>query len=138
MVFSEPNWLAVVIAAVVNMVLGFLWYGPLFGKTWMQMSGITKKQIDEAKKKGMTASYILMLIGTLISVCVLGVLINATNSVGINGGFMVAILAWFGFVATVTLGSVLWEGKSWGLWILNNAYYLISYIISGAILASWP
>ena len=81
MVFSEPNWLAVVIAAVVSIVLGFLWYGPLFGKTWMRMTGHTKKDMEMAKKKGMTASYILMLIGTLISVCVLGVLINATNSV---------------------------------------------------------
>ncbi|MBI3341870.1 DUF1761 domain-containing protein, partial [Candidatus Curtissbacteria bacterium] len=35
----QINYMAVVAAAVVNMVLGFLWYGPLFGKPWMKMMG---------------------------------------------------------------------------------------------------
>ena len=33
------NYLAVLAAAVSNMVLGFLWYGPLFGKTWSKLMG---------------------------------------------------------------------------------------------------
>ena len=34
------NWLAIIIAAVANMVIGFLWYGTwAFGKSWIQLSG---------------------------------------------------------------------------------------------------
>lgn len=31
--------LAVVLAAVVSMIVGWLWYGPLFGKQWMALMG---------------------------------------------------------------------------------------------------
>ena len=36
---GNVNWLAIIIAAVANMVIGFLWYGPVFGKSWMTLSG---------------------------------------------------------------------------------------------------
>ncbi len=36
------NWLAIIIAAVANMVIGTLWYGTwAFGKSWMTLSGHT-------------------------------------------------------------------------------------------------
>ncbi len=31
----QINLLAVVVCAIASMVLGMLWYGPLFGKKWM-------------------------------------------------------------------------------------------------------
>ena len=136
-IFSEPNWIAVIVAALVSIILGFLWYGPLFGKKWMSLSGITPKQIETAKRKGVTGSYIIMIISTLVAVCVLGILINATNSSGVSDGATLGFLVWLGFVATFSLGSILWEGKSWGLWILNNGYQLINYLIIGMILAAW-
>src|SRR5258705_12057280 len=33
------NWIAIIIATVAAMVIGFLWYGPVFGKTWMALTG---------------------------------------------------------------------------------------------------
>lgn len=45
---------------------------------------------------------------------------------------------WLGFVAPVTLGAVLWEGKHWKLWFLNNGYYLVTLLLMGAVLALWP
>ena len=44
---------------------------------------------------------------------------------------------WLGFIAPVTLGSVLWEMKSWKLWILNNAYYLVVLVVMGLIFTLW-
>lgn len=34
-------------------------------------------------------------------------------------------------------GVVLWEGKSWKLWFLNNAYHLVVLTVMGVILALW-
>ena len=42
-----------------------------------------------------------------------------------------------GFVALVTLGVVLWEGKPWKLWVLMNGHYLVSLLIMGVLLAFW-
>lgn len=41
--FSSFSWLAVLAAVVANMVLGFLWYGPLFGKSWRAAVGKTEE-----------------------------------------------------------------------------------------------
>ena len=60
------NYLAVVLAALAAMVIGFVWYGPLFGKQWMALMGFTPQSMDEAKKKGMAKSYILMALGSLV------------------------------------------------------------------------
>ena len=37
----EVNWIAVIAAAVSAFVMGGLWYGPLFGKKWMALVGLS-------------------------------------------------------------------------------------------------
>jgi hypothetical protein len=134
------NYVAVVIAAVANMVLGFLWYGPLFGKQWMKLSGFTKADMDEAKKKGMGKSYGLMALGSLVMAFVLAhSLVFAASYMhvsGLSAGLQSGFWSWLGFVAPVTLGTVLWDGKPWKLYILTNGYYLVSLLLMGVILAS--
>ena len=44
------NYLAVVVAAIAWFVVGSLWYSPLlFGKMWMELSGITPGAMAEMK-----------------------------------------------------------------------------------------
>ena len=47
------NFAAVLVAAIVGFIIGILWYGPLFGKSWMRLMGMTDKQLKEARQKGM-------------------------------------------------------------------------------------
>ena len=39
------NWLAVLVAALVPTLIGFLWYSLLFEKAWMKASGMTEEKI---------------------------------------------------------------------------------------------
>ncbi len=42
----KMNFLALIVAALVPMVLGFIWYHPkVFGKAWMQAAGMTDEKI---------------------------------------------------------------------------------------------
>ncbi len=135
------NYLAVLAGAVSNMVLGFLWYGPLFGKMWMRLSGITAEKIDAAKAQGMTKNYVISFVGALVMSYVLAhalVFGNAyLNTQGVSAGLMVGFWNWLGFVAPVTVGMVLWDGKPWKLWVLTNGYYLVSLLVMGVTLALW-
>ena len=45
---SNINWLAVLVAALSTFILGGLWYGPLFGRTWMRASGMTEERVNGA------------------------------------------------------------------------------------------
>lgn len=141
MVEVPINYISVVGAAVASMVLGFLWYGPLFGKKWIALMGFTQEQMSAAKKKGMTKSYAFMAVGSLVMAYVLAhALVFASAYMQVSGamaGLLVGFWNWLGFIAPVTLGSVLWEGKSPKLWVLNNGYYLVSLLVMGVILALW-
>ena len=131
------NYLAVIVSAILGgIVLGTLWYGPIFGKQWMKMIGLTEKDKEKAKQKGMRKYYLISLIASLISVYVLAVLIKSLGATTILSGMCVGFLVWI-FIATVMINSILWEGKSINLYILNVSYQLVAYLIMGAILAVW-
>ena len=40
------NWVAIVIAAIAQFIIGWVWYGPLFGKTWMSMMGMSQQSMS--------------------------------------------------------------------------------------------
>lgn len=131
------NYVAIVGTAVASMVLGFVWYGPLFGKAWMKLAGFTEKQMAAAKKQSMAASYLTAFFGALVTAFVLSYFVDFADATTLAAGAVIGFWAWLGFVATVSAGSVLWEGKPVNLWILNNAYNLINLALMGAILAAW-
>ena len=41
----EMNFYVLFLAALVPMVIGFVWYGPLFGNAWMKEMGFTKESL---------------------------------------------------------------------------------------------
>lgn len=135
------NYFAVIASAVASMVIGSLWYGPLFGKQWIAWSGMTTEQLNAAKAKGMGKSYALMFVGSLVMAYVLAhALVFAATYLQVDGvvaGLMAGFWNWLGFIAPVTLGAVLWDNKPWKLWLLNNSYQLVTLLVMGVILALW-
>ena len=128
------NWIGIIVAGVVGMVVGAVWYGPLFGKQWSRLVGLTQEKMDEAKKKGMTQNYVIGLIGQLVTAYVLAYLIALTGSYSINVLVPLVFWVWLGLVMPMVLGGALWEGKPWKLVLLNGAYYIIVLMIMSFIL----
>ncbi len=126
---------AVAAATLAAMVLGFLWYGPLFGKAWRGMMGFTKKDMTAAKKKGMAKKYLAMIVSTFVMGYVLANVVGGIGSVAM--GLKVAFWLWLGFIAPVQLGTVLWEGKPVRLYLINTVHYLVSLLVMAAILTVW-
>ena len=138
------NYWAVLASGVVMMVLGGLWYGPLFGKQWIALMGFDPERVRDMQAKGMQAmwkSYALMALGALLMSFVLShALIFASTylgTTGISAGLQVGFWNWLGFIVPVSLGAVLWEGKSWKLWALNAGYYLVGLLLVGVLLSVW-
>ena len=134
----DVNYLAVVVSAIVGMVIGALWYSPmLFGKMWMKLSGVTDKEMKKAKEKGMSKSYALAFLGSLLMSCILAHFVYYTQASTVLEGMQTGFWIWLGFVATIMLGMVLWEGKSWKLYFVKAAHELVALAVMGAILAVW-
>ena len=70
--FLAVNWLAVLVAAVVNMVVGFLWYGPLFSGTFLRLIGKREEEIE-----GSPVVYLLGFVMGLVTTYVLAVIIGS-------------------------------------------------------------
>lgn len=129
------NYLAVLSAAVAAMIVGALWYSPLlFGRLWMQLSGITEEKLKELKAKGMGKSYALMFLCTLIMAFVLAHFAKVWNVKDAMSALQLAFWVWLGFIATVMFNSVLWEGKSVKLYTLNVAHEFVSIAVMSLIL----
>jgi hypothetical protein len=129
--FGSVNFLAVLAGAVVNMVLGFLWYGPFFGKLWMKL--IDKKP-EEIKSK--PSLYILSFIGAFLGTMVLAVIIAAFGSSTFIAGGAAGILLWV-VAAAVTLTYSIFEGPKLSVWLLFALYQIVVLFINGGIIAIW-
>ena len=126
------NYLAVLVAGIAAMVLGYLWYGPLFGKIWMKINKIKKQ-----KKKSMTKEYLMAFIKTLIMAYVLAIFIELTGAALLAGGLIIGFWVWLGFLATVTFSSVIWGKRPFKSWLLDNSFNLLSVLLMAGILVLW-
>lgn len=134
----QINVLAVLVAAIVSMVIGSLWYSPLlFGNIWMRLSGITISDVDKAKQRGMGKTYVIGFIGSLVMSYVLAHSIAFAGGVTFAHGMAGGFWNWLGFIVPVILGSVLWENRPVGLFFINIGYYLVALVLMGGILALW-
>ncbi len=140
----QVNFVAILVAVVVNFVLGFIWYTPLFGKTWAVEMGFdpNEKPESSAMAKGM----IFMIIGNFLFAYVLAhnmaawspATWGATNYAGLPTSEIImntALFTWLGFFLPVDLGTVAWEKKSWKLFGINTGYHLVSIAVVATILA---
>ena len=139
--FSGINFLAVFVAAIVSMVLGFIWYSPiLFARPWMRLMGVDPQ--DKAKlaemRKGAGKLYGLSFVATLVAAVVLAKIIDITSVNTVLYGMKIAFAVWLGFVATVQLTGALFGKQPAKLFLINTGYQLVCYLAMGAILAKWP
>jgi multidrug transporter EmrE-like cation transporter len=126
------NYWAVLAAAAANVVLGMLWYGPLFGKKWMALTGM---KLTEEDKKQMPKKTLIMLLTSFVMAYVLLHFTQPAES--LNMALEWAVWLWLGFIATVSMAGVLWKGESNKLWALDNGYRLVALLMMTAILYSW-
>ena len=131
----ELNYFAVGAGAVIMMVLGALWYGPLFTKPWLVAMGKSMEEIQA--QGGMAGAYAISFAGALAASFVMALVISGSGVDNIIGGALTGALLWLGFVATSSLGSVVFEGRSVTLYMINNGYHLVGYTIVGALMAVW-
>ena len=128
------NYLAVLLAAVANYVFATIWYAVIFSSSWKKLTGITEM-------KPSVLNIVLVFIGSLVLSYVLYHSIVFGDSYlkmsGVKAGIMGGFFSWLGFIAPVTLSTKLYEKKPWGLWLLDNGFWLISLILMGAIESFW-
>jgi hypothetical protein len=134
------NFWAVLVAAIIEMGIGALWYSPvLFARPWMRAMG--KTEADMKATGGAASGYVGSLIASLVSAYILAHFVayaaSFTGDVSAWGGVIGGFWAWLGFTAATGITSVLFEGRKWSLYLINAGYYFVAFVVMGALLAVW-
>lgn len=128
------NYVAVLAAAVIGMMLGMFWHGPLFGKLWLKLQGISQKEAEAMRKKGMAAmtnTMILQFISLLITAFILSYI--ATGQ-ALGSVMMWVGMIWLGLVSQAQFTQVLWEKRSKELFVFTTVYSLVLLLVMAAVL----
>jgi hypothetical protein len=129
------NYLAVLIAALINIFLGMLWYSPaMFAKAWLASIGKTPEEIS-----GSSAGvyYVINTVASLILAYVLAMFIRFAGANTAVLGAQTGIWVWLGFVVTTLLPGYMFEKRSFKTYFIFIGYQLISFILMGIVLAIW-
>jgi hypothetical protein len=155
----EINWIALLLAALSTLVVGFVWYNPkVFGNIWMKESGMT-----EEKMKG---SNMIMIFGLsiiyafFISFILQMLVIHQFGAIGMVGGdpsiakpSYAAFMADYGtafrsfkhgalhgfitglfLILPVTGVGALYERRSFEYVLISSGYWIVSMTIMGGII----
>jgi len=127
----DINYWAVLVAAVINMVVGALWYSKLmFAKAWIKLTGKRHMQ-------GNQTGYLVSAVGALIQSWILVHFVEYAGSTTVWQGVVTGFWLWLAFVAAVMAGAYIFEGRSWKLWQINAGYFLVVLAVNGGLLAAW-
>ena len=160
----EINFLAILVAAVVPMVLGFVWYNPKFlGTVWAREAEMTEEKM---KSGNMLAIFVLsFILSILLAFFVQTLTIHQFGALGMIGGdptletvlpsyqaFMDdygsafrtykhgalhGLLSGIFIVFPIIATNGMFERKSWKLIFINSGYWTLALTIMGAIICGW-
>lgn len=126
------DWLSVLIAAILYMIFGALWYSPyFFGKAWMKFMNLTPQAM-----KGKSWRYIVEFIAALVMALFLATVQAFLQANTTWDGIFVGIGIWIGFIAPVLLSTFLWAEKTWKLFWIDASFFLLAFILMGGIIGA--
>ena len=129
---------AVIVATLVHYILGGLWYSPLlFENKFVQLINWTPEKLRQVQSQSHAKELAIAFLMSLILVYILAHFVQYTKATNAIGGIQTAFWLWLGFVVTTQLPTVLFEGRSFGLFLINVAYQFVGCALAGAILGVW-
>jgi uncharacterized protein DUF1761 len=142
--FNSINWLAVVLALLVYLMVGRLWH--VEGKNAFSPAlpaAHSGKSESQALGGGLrpTVLWPLTVLSAILQAVFMALMVKAIGSLTPGGptlgsGAVVGFVLWLGFVAPANLTTKLFAGNL-NAWMLETGNQLIDYVLMGAILGAW-
>lgn len=156
----ELNYLAIVVAAIVPLIMGAVWYNPkVLGTAWMKASGMTEEKIKSGNIPVIFG--ITLVLSFMLAFTVNGMVIHQVGATQLaysnpDAESFQAFMAEFGnmhrsfghgalhgaigaifFVLPVLGINALFERKGWKYILINVGYWTVTLTIMGAIVCGW-
>jgi hypothetical protein len=129
------NHLAVLVAVILQFVIGFVWYGPLFGEPWMEMVGLDMATID-ADPPG-AGEWITNLVASVAGIYLLAWIFVRMNINTLAKGLGLGFLIGFVFVLLSEMTTGMFSKYPYGLAWITGGFTTVGLAIGGAVLGAW-
>jgi len=134
--FVTFGLLPVMVAFMVSVLLGILWFSPLlFGTVWLRL--IDRRNEEISREEYRRPLFLSLIIPGFISVLALTFLLAWMRVTAVWAALAVASLVAIGFVAMALLGLVFSERRSLKLTLIHTMYLFCSLNLSALILMLW-
>jgi hypothetical protein len=127
------NHLAVLTAAVAQFFLGWLWYGIVFQKAWIKLTG----NCQGGDKSGMAKTLGLTFLSNLVFAFGMAHAVGWAHADSVASGTLIGLIFALLLVAPPLFAQDICEKRPLQLFTLNFFYWLLCAVISGGILAAW-
>jgi hypothetical protein len=136
----ELNWIAILLAAASTMVVGSLWYGPLFGKAWIKLAKV--KTDPNFGVKQAVPLYGGAFLSSVLTATVIAIFAYIVSQY-FEGSFLTAslwvgLVLWAGFTAARVYMHDSFEGRRKKLTLLNVTHELVTIAIMALIIGLLP
>jgi len=121
---GDLDWLAVVVGAVVFMVVGWLWYGPLFGKQWSAGTGIAMDSGTPATDK-----LIAMFVYSFVLSGAVNFLYHGRLTDDIEHALVAGIVLGIFVIGSASYSAVVWEKQQQSVWMINTLFVFVAITI---------
>jgi len=125
------NLIAVLVAAVVSFVSGGIYWGVIANP----LTKLLGKVPEEVKMP--PAALIADFLTRVVLTYVLAIFLNYAGAQNALAGAALALLAWFGFVLTISIGQAAFGWMSWTRLIVGAGESLLAYALMGAVIGAW-
>lgn len=127
------NWWAIIIAVLSAIVIGTLWYGPLFGKRWMKLVNLRRGSSSPV------APMLIMLGLAFVQAFVLAHFIDYarffyTDYSDLSVGLLTGLWAFVGFILPVLVSNTIFAKGSIELLKINLGNQFVTLLVIGAII----
>ena len=131
---NELNWLAVLVSAASAFALGGLWYGPLFGKAWQALVGLSDEDIQQGNPARIFGGSFVL---NLVTAFGLGMMLQLHPAPSLVAGLSAGGLIGLALVATNFGINYLFAQRPLRLYFIDAGYIVLLLVVMGAILGAW-
>lgn len=124
---------AALVSAVAYYLLGWFWYGALFGKTWTALTHAAPSTTNSSDP----VPYIVAAATSLVLAYATAIMLDRNEDRTAAQGARFGLFLSIGLVASTTLETNLFEGRPVTLWLINAGYVVIGLTMIGAIVGGW-